>query len=89
MRKTFILYNDTQLNVLLRARKLGFISIDDARYYEEKDTNEFLFNIVSVKGARIVVCGLEKVVDLFSPKKGVSCEVLLNNKFQITDIKDL
>lgn len=89
MRQTFILYNDAQLNVLLRAKKLGYISIIDARYYHHKDTKEFLFNIVSVKGSKMAMRIMEKIIGLFSPKKGVSCELIMNNKFEITDIKDL
>lgn len=89
MRQTFILYNDAQLNILLRAKKLGYISIIDARYYEHKDTKEFLFNIVSVKGSKIVISMMEKVVDLFGPKEGVSYELIANNRFEITDVKVL
>lgn len=89
MRQTFILYNDTQLNILLQAKKLGFVSIIDARYYEHKYTKEFLFNIVSVKCSKNVMRGLEKVIDLFGPKEGISCEIILNDKFEITDLKDL
>ena len=89
MRQTFILYNDTQLKVLLRMKKLGFISIVDARYYEHKDTKEFMFNIVSVKGSKNVMRILEGVVELFNPREGISCEALMNNRFEITDIKDL
>lgn len=89
MRQTFILYNDTQLKVLLRMKKLGFISIVDARYYEHEDTKEFLFNIVSVKGSKNVMRILEGIIELFSPREGVSCEIILNDKFEITDIKDL
>ena len=89
MRQTFILYNDTQLNVLLKAKKLDLISIVDARYYERKDTNELLFNVVSVKGSKITIRVLEKVISVFDPKKIVSCEALLNKDLVITDMKNL
>lgn len=89
MRQTFIIYNDAQLNILLRAKKLGCISIIDMRYYKHKDTKEFLFNIVSVKGSKIVICMMEKVIELFGLKEGVSYESITNNRFEITDVKVL
>lgn len=89
MRRIFILYNDTQKNILLGAKKLGCISIIDARHYEHRDTKEFLFNIAYVKGSKIVVRIMGKIIRLFSPKKKVSCEIIMNNEFEITNIKDL
>ena len=87
MRQTFIVYNNAQLNALLKAKKLGYISVVNARYYTHRDTKEFMFNVVTVEGSKVAMRVMEKLIELFSPRKVVSC--MTNNKFEITEVKDL